>query len=132
MNGARLAGAVVAVTAVLALAASCTSIIGGIGDENKDVVTRICGCGDALGDLGKQLGHADECAAYLEKRFELSSEDERDTWLKAYFAQCTKCDKASTCFYMEPLCKPAKDGCRDNWECCSSPKGGICDAGVCE
>lgn len=123
----------VAAAALIAGAvASCTSIIGGLGDENRDIVSFYCHCGPPLGDLHDELGVAEACEPYLERRFELATQDQLDAWLTAFDAQCRTCDRAEACFYMEPLCKRSREGCTAAWECCSSRTGGGCDAGVCD
>lgn len=126
MSVARIAAAAILCGGLAALGPACTSVIGGLGDDNVDVVAKMCRCNEALGFLGT----AQQCTDYLTERFEGMTADERQDWLEAYAASCKSCDTVRPCFYREPVCKTI--GCTKDEECCTFKDGsGGCNAGQC-
>ncbi|APR78168.1 Hypothetical protein A7982_03515 [Minicystis rosea] len=123
----RMAAAVLLCSGLAALAPACTSVIGGLGNEdNVDVVAKMCRCNELL----EFLGTSPQCVDYLTERFDGMTADERQDWLEAYDASCKGCDTVKKCFYRAPLCKTI--GCTKDEECCTfKGEKGACNAGKC-
>ncbi|MFT3771881.1 MAG: hypothetical protein QM820_41260 [Minicystis sp.] len=122
----RIAAVVMVCGGLGVIGPACTSVIGGLGDDdNVDVVAKMCLCSDELSFLGTPQ----QCQGYLTDRFGGMTADERQDFLEFYAESCRTCDKVKSCFYRDPVCKTI--GCTIDEECCSAKSGGGCHAGKC-